>query len=226
MPTWQQTCQQGYAIWQTKEGNVISLRPVVRADLDALFALRVHSDQQAFVAPNAVTLAEVHYISGGYVFGIWADDALIGLLAMIDFREHDDLFEEDDPNAAFMLRLMVGANQQGRGYGRAATRLAIEWAKTRNNSCFQTSVDPANVVTRRFYLSLGLRETGRIVEGEVEMSLILTGLSDGSGADDGADRQTAVPSARNRLARSFCVARCSSSPAATSMSPGKATMIC
>jgi len=152
---------------------MISLRPVVRPDLDALFDLKVHPEQQAFVAPNAVTLAEIHYIVGGYVFGIWAGEKVVGLLAMIDFREHDELLDDDDPFAAFMLRLMVDADHQGQGYGRAAVERAIDWARGRNNTRFQTSFAPANGAARRFYQAIGLRETGRIVEDEVEMSLDL-----------------------------------------------------
>jgi diamine N-acetyltransferase len=152
---------------------MISLRQVVRADLDRLFELKVHPGQQALVAPNAVTLAEIHYISGGYAFTIWANDEIVGLLAMIDFREHDELFEGDDPAAAFMLRLMIGAAHQGQGYGRAAVERAIDWARGRNNTRFQTSFVPANEAARRLYEAVGLRETGRIVEDEVEMSLDL-----------------------------------------------------
>jgi diamine N-acetyltransferase len=150
---------------------MVSLRPVVRNDLDHLFSLSVRPDQTDFVAPNAVTLAEISYLSGGYVFAIWESQVIVGLLAMIDFREHDELFKDDDPQAAFMLRLMVGAEFQGRGIGRLATELAINWARTRNNSCFQTSFAPGNEVAKQLYLSVGLRETGRIVEDEVEMEL-------------------------------------------------------
>jgi diamine N-acetyltransferase len=153
--------------------EMVSLRLVVRDDLDRLFGLTVHSDQTHFVAPNAVTLAEIGYMSGGYVFAIWDSDVIVGLLAMIDFREHDELFEDDDPDAAFMLRLMIGAEFQGRGIGRAAVNLAIDWARARKNSCFQTSFGPGNEIARQLYLSVGLRETGRIVEGEAEMSLAL-----------------------------------------------------
>lgn len=152
---------------------MIALRPVVRADLDILFELKVHPGQEAFVAPNAVTLAEIHYVGGGYVFSIWSDEMIVGLLAMIDFREHDDLFEDDDPDAAFMLRLMIGADHQGRGNGRAAVEQAIDWARYRGNWRFQTSCSPENEAARRFYKLIGLRETGRIVEDEVEMSLEL-----------------------------------------------------
>lgn len=152
---------------------MISLRPVVRADLDTLFDLKLHAEQHSFVAPNAVTLAEIHYISGGYALSVWAKEEIVGLLAMIDFREHDELFEGDDPTAAFMLRLMIDADHQGNGYGRAAVNLAIAWAKSRRNTRFQTSFAPANKAARRLYESVGLRETGRIVEDEVETSLNL-----------------------------------------------------
>lgn len=152
---------------------MISLRPVIGADLDTLFALNVYPAQQNFVAPNAVTLAEIHYISGGHVFAICASEEIVGLLAMIDFRMHDELFEGDDPMAAFMLRLMIGADHQGLGYGRAAVGAAIDWARNRNNTCFQTSIAPTNEVAGKLYRSLGLRETGRIVEDEVEMSMDL-----------------------------------------------------
>lgn len=152
---------------------MIALRPVVRADLDILFEPKLHPGPQAFVAPNAVTLAEIHYVGGGYVFSIWSDEMIVGLLAMIDFREHDDLFEDDVPDAAFMLRLMIGADHQGRGHGRAAVERAIDWARNRGNRRFQTSCAPENESARRFYKLIGLRETGRIVEDEVEMSLEL-----------------------------------------------------
>ena len=151
----------------------ISLSPVIREDLDVLFGIKVAADQEEFVATNAITLAEIHYITGGYVFTIRHHSVIVGLLAMIDFSEHDELFEDDDPNAAFLLRLMIEASHQRRGYGREAVKLAIDWARSRGNSAFQTSIVPGNDDAREFYESIGLRETGRIVEDEVEMSMFL-----------------------------------------------------
>lgn len=152
---------------------MVSLRPVTAGDLDALFALKVHPAQDGFVAPSAVTLAEIAWKTGGYAFAIRKKDDIVGLMAMIDFREHDDLLEGDDPGAAFMLRLMVDARFQRQGIARAAVALAIEWARERRNSCFQTSCAPGNAAARRLYETLGLRATGRIVEDEVELNLDL-----------------------------------------------------
>jgi diamine N-acetyltransferase len=153
--------------------QVVSIRPVIRDDLDTLFALSVHPAQRGFVAPNAITLAEIHYITGGYAFTIRKGPQITGLLALIDFREHDDLLDGDDPDAAFLLRLMVGGGFQRQGIGRAALNLAIAWARSRGNGSFQTSFAPGNDGAQRFYELMGLRTTGRIVEGEVEMSMPL-----------------------------------------------------
>ena len=152
---------------------MVTLDPVVRDDLDTLFALDVLPAQRGWVAPNPITLAELSYTTGGYVFTIRRDSEIVGLLAMIDFREHDDLFEDDDPEAAFMMRLMVDAKVQRQGIGRAATAHAINWARERGNGCFQTSIVPGNDPALQLYRSLGLRETGRIVEDEIELSLKL-----------------------------------------------------
>ncbi len=152
---------------------MISLRPVVRGDLDCLFALAVSPHQSGYVAPNAVTLAEFAYVSGGYVFAVRRFDEIIGLMGIIDFREHDELEEGDDPDAAFLMRMMIGSEHQRKGYGKAAMHLAFDWARMRSKSAFQTGVVPGNDAAMRFYEALGLRRTGRIVEGEIELSMKL-----------------------------------------------------
>lgn len=152
---------------------MISLKPVCRNDLDTLFELELAPDQRAYVAPNDRTLAEFAYLSGGYAFAIWQADRIVGLMGLVDFREHDELEEGDDPNAAFLMRMMVAREHQGKGFGRKALELAMQWARSRGNSCFQTSVVPGNDVAMRLYASMGMKRTGRIVEDEIELSVDL-----------------------------------------------------
>lgn len=149
---------------------MISIKIVVRDDLDHLFALQVHPEQRDYVAANPISIAEFAYVSGGYVFSIWSDDEIVGLMGIIDFQEHKELEDGDDPGAAFLMRMMVADRHQGRGIGKAAMLLAFDWARTRGNTCFQTSVVPGNEDATRFYEAMGLQKTGRIVEGEIEMS--------------------------------------------------------
>ncbi|WP_159810987.1 GNAT family N-acetyltransferase [Litoreibacter roseus] len=152
---------------------MISLTPVVRDDLDTLFALQVRADKKQHVAPNATSIAEFAYLTGGYVFSIRSDAKIVGLMGLIDFREHDELEDGDDPNAAFLMRMMIADTFQGQGIGKAAMQLALDWARERGNSRFQTSVVPGNDAAMLFYEGLGLRKTGRIVEDEIEMSMSL-----------------------------------------------------
>lgn len=54
-----------------------SIKPVVREDLDHLFGLKVRADQEDHVAPNAMSIAEFTYITGGYIFSIKLDDDIV-----------------------------------------------------------------------------------------------------------------------------------------------------
>ncbi|MEO8244658.1 MAG: GNAT family N-acetyltransferase [bacterium] len=152
---------------------MVTITPVTRDDLDALFALTVGASQEGFVAPNTKSLAEIAYLPGAYAFAIRHDDLIVGLMGIVDCREYDALGSGDDPNAAFLMRLMIGEEFQRRGHGRAAMQLALTWAKSRQNSCFQTSFVPENAGAALFYASLGLQKTGRIVADEIEMSIDL-----------------------------------------------------
>lgn len=157
--------------WCHRSKCMIEIKPVVRDDVETLFALRVAPEQTDFVAPNALTLAEFAHIAGGYVFTIWSDGLAVGLMGLIDLREHDELEEGDDPEAVFLMRMMIAEEHQRQGIGQAAMERALAWARERGNTCFQTSVVPGNMGAEAFYHAVGLRRTGRMVEGEIEMSV-------------------------------------------------------
>lgn len=151
------------------------LVPVGRDDVRPLIALNVAPEQAMFVAPNAVTLAEAPYETGAHVFGIWSDDTRVGLLAVVDNRDYAFGGPDDDPNSAFLWRLMVAAGYQGRGHGRAALRAMFDWVRARGLSRVFTSVEPGNAGAIVLYQSLGFAMTGRVIEGELEMHLDLQG---------------------------------------------------
>ncbi|MBL4813471.1 MAG: GNAT family N-acetyltransferase [Rhodobacteraceae bacterium] len=146
-------------------------RPVTRDHLKALFKLKVSNAQQMFVAPNEVTLAQQAYEPGGYVWGLWRDDTPVGLIAMVHPHEYADPEPGDDHDAAYIWRLMIGAAHQGRGYGKAALVeaevQARAWGLPRLNLSFVEAPGSAEP----FYTKYGFTRTGRVVSGEVEMSL-------------------------------------------------------
>ncbi|KAA9005656.1 GNAT family N-acetyltransferase [Histidinibacterium aquaticum] len=128
-------------------------------------------------ASGYVRRSECPYVRGirlhlrGLRFSIRHAEEIVGLMGLIDLREHDELEEGDDPNAAFLMRMMIGSEHQGQGFGTSAMHHAISWARARGNSAFQTSVVPGNHAALRFYVSLGLNRTGRVVEDEIELTM-------------------------------------------------------
>lgn len=151
----------------------VTLTKVSRDDLPALFRLTVTPDQRPFVAPNEITLAQAPYEGGASVHCIRAEGEIVGLLAEIDFRAHPHLEPHDHPEAALLWRLMIGADHQGRGHGRAAVALFLEAARRRGHPVADTSVVEGNARARAFYESLGFRPTGAVAGGEVILRMPL-----------------------------------------------------
>jgi diamine N-acetyltransferase len=69
---------------------------------------------------------------------------------------------------AFIIRLMVDYQYQGKGYGRFGMERMLEilradpWIKM-----VGISYEPANEAARKLYASLGFEENGEIADGEV-----------------------------------------------------------
>lgn len=148
---------------------MLERRVIDRDNVGALIALRVRADQCDLVADNAVTLAEAPFETGARVWGLWEGQVPVGLLAMVhpdEFLWHD---AGDDRRAAYLWRLMIAAEHQGKGLGRAAIeevlRVARDWHLPR---VVAGVADRANS-SLGFYERLGFRRTGRMVEGEVEI---------------------------------------------------------
>ena len=149
------------------------LRPVRREDVRPLLAMQVSPDQAHYVAPNSVTLSQAPYETGAHVFGIWNDVTLVGLLAMVDNRDYKYAEPGDDPNSAYMWRLLIDRKHQRCGYGRAAIMEMCQWVRARGLPRIFTSVVIGNSAAASLYASLGFIDTGRVIDGEDEMCLQL-----------------------------------------------------
>lgn len=97
--------------------------------------LEVSNDQKNFVAANDISIIEAYTaITGnGYAFpfGIYEDDVPVGFL-MIGFDADD--YWENAPKIAKgnynLWRLMIDRNYQGKGLGRKAVRLTLDFINT------------------------------------------------------------------------------------------------
>lgn len=133
-----------------------------------ILALRVAAHQQHFVAGNDESLIEAYIAitanGRAFPFGIYDGDTPVGFL-MIGFGTDDDW--PDPPAVAAgnynLWRLMIDEKHQGKGYGREAVRLALEFIRSfpcGEAECCWLSYEPENEVARRLYRSFGFAETG------------------------------------------------------------------
>ncbi|MCL2397043.1 MAG: GNAT family N-acetyltransferase [Defluviitaleaceae bacterium] len=81
----------------------------------------------------------------------------------------------DGESCYYLSRFMFDKRFQGRGFGKAAMSLIIDYVKTRplgEAASFYTSVVPENERMRKFIAACGFVETGKINEGEVVTRLL------------------------------------------------------
>jgi len=149
------------------------IHPVTQENWHALIDLKVREDQKHFVASNLYSIAQAQFgdeFEGHwdlFPFGIYEGGTPVGFLMYglnFEYLHHQ----------AFIQRLMVDENFQGKGYG----RFGMEWMlnKFRADERIKTvgiSYEPNNEDARKLYASLGFVETGEIVEGEAVAELKL-----------------------------------------------------
>ncbi len=145
----------------------VSLRPIEDGEaVRAMIRLRVRPDQEPFVAPNGVSIAEAGVSEAPWLRGIYAGETAVGLIL---------LYDDPEKPTYYLWRLLVGARYQRRGYGREAVLQAIAYVRTRPDAAeLMVSYVPGEGCPEPFYRGLGFVPTGRVVDGEVVMSLDLT----------------------------------------------------
>ncbi|WP_026669081.1 GNAT family N-acetyltransferase [Butyrivibrio sp. AE3006] len=140
-----------------------------------LLNLQVSDNQKSFVAANDISIIEAYTaITGnGYAFpfGIYDGEIPVGFL-MIGFDSDD--YWQDAPEIAYgnynLWRLMIDKQYQGKGYGREAIKLALDFISTKPcgeaDYCW-LSYEPENKVAASLYSSFGFKETGEMDGEEV-----------------------------------------------------------
>ena len=166
----------------------VRLKKVDYFNYDALIDLKVNESQKNFVASNMYSLAEAYaaVASGGYAlpFGIYLEDKPIGFL-MIGYYPDPEYAkkafgEEEIPDfiqrSYLVWRFMIDREYQGKGYGRAALGLALDYIRTLpcgEADCCWLSYEPENEVARKLYRSFGFEELPETPKGWDEIPAVL-----------------------------------------------------
>ena len=144
----------------------VTLREITRETVRAICNLKVSKEQEAFVAPNSVSIAEAYFSNDAWFRAIYADETPIGFVMLSDAPEKE---------LYFLWRFMIDERYQHKGYGRRALELIIQRIKDQTKADeFLTSCREGNASPKGFYEKMGFKETGeKLDNGELIMKLKL-----------------------------------------------------
>jgi ribosomal-protein-alanine N-acetyltransferase len=146
--------------------GAVTLREVTADDRRALLGLRVARDQRTFVGEVAVYLTNCLLEMKWQPIAVHAEGDIVGFVMWA--RSADD-------GSYWIGGFQIDRRHQRRGYGRSALTALVEALRAKPE-CREIVLTylPVNDVARRLYASLGFRESGEMIDGEVVARLGLT----------------------------------------------------
>lgn len=147
---------------------MLKLKKINRNNIAEILKLEVFDNQKSFVATNNSSIIEAYIAitenNHVFTFGIYKVDTPIGFL-MIGYDVNSD--DEGAPKIAKgnynIWRLMIDKKFQGKGFGKKAMDLALEFVNTfpcgTAKYCW-LSYESDNDLARKLYKSVGFVETG------------------------------------------------------------------
>ncbi|MCA0984350.1 GNAT family N-acetyltransferase [Halobacillus yeomjeoni] len=115
--------------------------------------LELTSEQEGYMESNAVSIAQSKFVPTLKPYAIYFEDRVVGFLMYNTVKEELD--------GHWVYRIMVDKEFQGKGIGRAATKLMIlEIEKMRNAEKIVVGYHPMNPGAHKLYSSLGFVDNG------------------------------------------------------------------
>ena len=115
--------------------------------------LEVSTEQKEYMEPNAVSIAQSKFETSLKPYAIYVADEIVGFLMYNSIQEELDGY--------WIYRIMVDKKFQGKGIGKAATKLMIlEMAKLPNAKKIVVGYHPENLGAHNLYSSLGFIDNG------------------------------------------------------------------
>jgi diamine N-acetyltransferase len=140
----------------------VELREVTAETVREICKLEVAPEQREFVAPNAISIAEAYFQPKAWFRAVFAGDTPVGF-AM--------LYDDPENGTYFLWRFMIAAEHQGKGYGKRALDLLVEYVRNRPEAReLLSSFVPGDAGPAGFYRAYGFRETGAVEHGETVIS--------------------------------------------------------
>lgn len=143
---------------------MLQLKPITKDNWVDALSLRVRKDQKNFVAPNAVSLAQLNFLEDFQAKGIYLKEEMIGF-TMYGIDEDDGEY--------WMYRMMIDEKHQGKGYGQQALQMVIEDVqriKQPHHKTLTLSYEPENHMAKYVYEKAGFREVDGFFIGDEQVA--------------------------------------------------------
>ena len=148
--------------------NQITLKRIDETNFIAAFQLKLKDGQERFVSHPVRSLAQAYvYYHQCAPFGIYAGEQMVGYVMVI---YDDDLAEYN------IWHMMIDAEHQGNGYGRAALQACLAYIAEKpfgDSGRVVLTCHVENHPALSLYRSVGFAETGNSDEDEIELALQL-----------------------------------------------------
>ena len=146
----------------------ITLKKIDETNFLSAFGLKLREGQERFVSHPVRSLAQAYvYYHQCTPFGIFCDEQMVGYVMVI---------YDYDEEAYFIWHLMIDAQHQGRGCGRAAMEAALAYIRSKPfgaSNLVRLTVSPENAAACHLYQTLRFSPTGRADGDEIELERVL-----------------------------------------------------
>ncbi len=146
---------------------MIHLKTITEENFLQAFQLKLAKGQEEYVSHPIRSLAQAYvYREQCQPFGIYDDDTMVGYVMVIydyDIPEYD------------IWHMMIDAAQQGKGYGRAALALVLDYIKGKpigESNRVALTCNRENQNALGLYRKIGFQPTGAEDEDEIELVLM------------------------------------------------------
>ena len=146
----------------------ICLKPIDESNFLDVFHLKLGEGQDSYVSHPIRSLAQAYvYRTQCQPFGIFVGEKVVGYVMVI----YDDDIPEYD-----IWHMMIDASQQGKGYGKAALGLVLDYIRQKpfgNSNRVALTCNKNNANALALYAHMGFELTGTEDADEVELALTL-----------------------------------------------------
>jgi diamine N-acetyltransferase len=129
--------------------------------------LEISTEQKKYIEPNAISIAQSKFEPTLKPYAIYLNEKVVGFLMYNSVQEELDGY--------WVYRIMVDKEFQGKGIGKAATKLMLtEMAKLTNSKKVVVGYHPENLGAHHLYASLGFIDEGHRFGKEIAVIKYLT----------------------------------------------------